>query len=414
MWYNLVMENKKAFYIKLPISIVFGMLVFVMYLYVNIADDIMIGDSWDILGYTSVIACFVLSLIFIRLDKKKLLITLALGTNVIADYFLVLHPYYENQLPGVSLFCVVHFFYFLYTIFLNKELWQKIVNVSVRVVLCIIMYFVTTHFLELSIVEIISVMYIINSAVTVFTLAFYIKKEYLLFVGLLLLMMCDIFVGIMWGGGEMLGMSYGFIDFINHYDFAFICYIPAEFLIAMSSVWAKKQLSKKPLVIAGFAGIGKTTLSKKYKDVIDIESSPYRYDYSGVLPDEYESLKGKKDKAKNADFPTNYIKAIKKAQKTHKIVFVFLDAKLLEEYEKAGIDYVICYPDEDALKKYYLERFTSRGNSLEFAKNTLDWWHACVNSLEGNTHQKIILHGDETIEDYLLKNGYLLENKINE
>lgn len=37
----------------------------------------------------------------------------------------------------------------------------------------------------------------------------------------------------------------------------------------------------KPLIIAGFAGIGKTTLAKKYKNVIDLESSIYKWDNTG-------------------------------------------------------------------------------------------------------------------------------------
>ena len=35
--------------------------------------------------------------------------------------------------------------------------------------------------------------------------------------------------------------------------------------------------NKKPLIISGFGGVGKTTLAKKYKNVIDLESSNYQY-----------------------------------------------------------------------------------------------------------------------------------------
>ena len=49
---------------------------------------------------------------------------------------------------------------------------------------------------------------------------------------------------------------------------------------------------QKTLIIAEFAGVGKTTLAKKYKNVIDIESSPYKWDYSGMDITNLENLKG--------------------------------------------------------------------------------------------------------------------------
>ncbi len=171
---------------------------------------------------------------------------------------------------------------------------------------------------------------------------------------------------------------------------------------------------KKALVIAGFAGIGKTTLSKKYSNIIDLESSPYKYDYSNFSPDEYEKLKGNKTRVKNPDFPNNYIEAIKEAQKKYDVVFVFLDVyKMLDLYEQNGIDYVLCLPDEESLQKNYLERFKARGNSDEFAESTINWWYTCNENLKNNTHKKIVLSGDKTLEDYLIEQGYILQPQKN-
>ena len=53
---------------------------------------------------------------------------------------------------------------------------------------------------------------------------------------------------------------------------------------------------------------------KKYKNVIDIESSLYKWDYSEVANSNLEKLKGMENRKRNSNFPKNYIEAIKKSQ----------------------------------------------------------------------------------------------------
>ena len=49
---------------------------------------------------------------------------------------------------------------------------------------------------------------------------------------------------------------------------------------------------KKTLIIAGFAGIGKNSFAKKFKNVIDMESSPNKWNYFSLDIRDLEKLKG--------------------------------------------------------------------------------------------------------------------------
>lgn len=44
-------------------------------------------------------------------------------------------------------------------------------------------------------------------------------------------------------------------------------------------------------VISVFAGLGKITVGNKYSNVCDLQSSPYRCDYSSIDVEDYEKMK---------------------------------------------------------------------------------------------------------------------------
>ena len=133
--------------------------------------------------------------------------------------------------------------------------------------------------------------------------------------------------------------------------------------MSLSHTENNKPKTKKGIVIAGFAGIGKTSLAKKYSNVIDLESSPYKYDYSSTIIDDIEKVKGEKNRSLNKDFPLNYIKAIKSAIENYDIVLVWIHPEeVLPYYDKYGIDYYLCFPNKEALFEYET-RFINRGNS---------------------------------------------------
>lgn len=168
---------------------------------------------------------------------------------------------------------------------------------------------------------------------------------------------------------------------------------------------------KNGIVIAGFAGIGKTYLAKKYKNVIDLESSPYKYDYSNIRQIDIEKFKGKNGRIINKEFPLNYINAIKKAQKEYEIVLVWIHPEeILPYYDKYDIDYYLCFPNKEAVCEYK-DRFINRGNTQEYIDKVLSSFDKRYIQFINNSHKKIILLPGETLEDALLKKNYTLIKK---
>ena len=163
------------------------------------------------------------------------------------------------------------------------------------------------------------------------------------------------------------------------------------------------------MIIAGFAGIGKTSLAKKYKNVIDIESSPYKWDYSNMNITDIEKVKGSVGRTVNPNFPSNYINKIKESIGIYDIILVWVHPEeILPLYEENNIDYVLCFPEMSAIS-IYEERFNKRGNSENYIRKVIDSYPERYKEFMENEHEKIILKGDETLEDALLKMGIALK-----
>lgn len=162
----------------------------------------------------------------------------------------------------------------------------------------------------------------------------------------------------------------------------------------------------KPLIIAGFAGIGKTTLAKKYKNVIDLESSIYKWDNTGLEDVPVEARKGTKRK-ENPNWPNNYIEEIKKQSLNYDIILVWIKPEVLEIYDENDIDYVLCFPEKSAIT-IYEERYKKRGNNKEYIEKVVGTYDERFEEFRQKPVSQIILQGNETLEDYLIKNNYNL------
>lgn len=167
------------------------------------------------------------------------------------------------------------------------------------------------------------------------------------------------------------------------------------------------RLIRKGIIIAGFSGIGKTTLAKKYKNVIDLDASEYAYDETDILDVDIEKRKGEYRKP-NSNWPYNYIEAIKKAVDDYDIVLVWDREDIIKEYLKNKLDFMICYPSKNDLENY-VQRYKNRGNSDKYIKMKLNQYNDRIKLYNTLNVQKIILNNNETLEDWLIKNNYILK-----
>ena len=166
---------------------------------------------------------------------------------------------------------------------------------------------------------------------------------------------------------------------------------------------------KKSIVIAGFPGIGKTTLARKYKNVCDLDSVAYNWDNAEYTDFSEEQIKGM-TRNPNPFWPQNYIGEIKAKMQEYDILLVKSNPDILELYDKENISYMICYPCKEALEEYR-QRYIKRGNSAEYIERTLGSYDLKVQKWNESLSEKIILKCNEMLETYLINNGYSLINK---
>ena len=136
------------------------------------------------------------------------------------------------------------------------------------------------------------------------------------------------------------------------------------------------------MIIAGFPCTGKTTMGKKYANVIDLSSTRFHYI---VEPDKInEQLKGnEKQHAVNPDWPQNYINEVIRLQDKYDIVFVCDRVDVLSLMVSQNIDFSVALPYQN--QKYdYVQRAKQRGNNEKFLKiceERFDMWWNGMNSL---------------------------------
>lgn len=170
---------------------------------------------------------------------------------------------------------------------------------------------------------------------------------------------------------------------------------------------------KQGVIIAGFATCGKSVLGRKYKNVIDLESSNYKHinDLENVP---VEMRKGTKREI-NQEWPENYYRAINDAINKYDVVLVQLKPEHLDYFDKKDIRYSIAYPDINDWETVEM-KCIDRGNNPNFIKRLKEVFIPYYEDVMRRNYETLYIIGkNETLESVLIKNNFNLKGSdINE
>lgn len=165
-------------------------------------------------------------------------------------------------------------------------------------------------------------------------------------------------------------------------------------------------------IIAAFAGVGKSYIGKKYKNVLDLESTYYKWLEDEVANLTEEERKGNKNRVLNPKWPQNYIDKILQEKDNYDIVLIQLSHKRLnneqifEYFDKYDIDYYVARPNISGWK-YIEERLKNRGNTDEFILQVKGNFNIFVEEFSKEKYKQIIIDDGEFLEDALIKYGMI-------
>lgn len=240
---------KKLMFIILSVLILAGMVIVLADIDFNVSEDVARWLNNEMISYVVLCLSLLMSLIFLRLNKKSILLTISLIAIIVGASFNVFVPFEGNANNEAILYCLCAFqgAILIYTVWLDRGTGLKILDLAIRVALSLIAFFLLPEYLPdyFDITNTIFVIYLINSLVSLFTLAFHFKTNYLLWCGLLLVLAGTIFYMFMYGGLELFGIaSGGFASFLNSFDIAFLCTGLGVYLIATSATFSSNMLTK--------------------------------------------------------------------------------------------------------------------------------------------------------------------------
>ena len=165
-------------------------------------------------------------------------------------------------------------------------------------------------------------------------------------------------------------------------------------------------------IIAAFAGVGKSYVGKKYSNVLDLESTYYKWLEDGVAHLTEEERKGNKNRVLNPNWPQNYIEEILKQKEHYDIVLIQLshtrlkNEKIFEYFDENNIEYYVARPNLTGWK-YIEQRLRDRGNTEEFVGQVRDNFNIFIEEFSKDKYNQIIIEDGEFLEKALIDGGFL-------
>lgn len=154
------------------------------------------------------------------------------------------------------------------------------------------------------------------------------------------------------------------------------------------------------MVIAAFAGIGKSYFAEHVDDSVDFTIMRYKYtNLPDVSGKEAEQSKADPDYELNYQWPYNYIDAVSNQFHGSRYFVIPSDRMVLRGLQERQIPYILVYPARDA-KEEYRRRYQERGNTDDFIRIFIDEWDAWMDSVRSDMYGRCIeLPGDKYLLD---------------
>lgn len=153
---------------------------------------------------------------------------------------------------------------------------------------------------------------------------------------------------------------------------------------------------KECKIISVFSCLGKTYLASKYKNILDLEASHYKWIYNDKeLAKDVEKRKGVTDRILNPDYPENYLKAINSNIDKYNIILITPEKMIRDILREKNIDYYVAYPKNP---EFVMERAIKRENNMHFTnslKISYEKWFPDKNE------KILIVKDNEYLEDIL-------------